>query len=237
MTRSPLRSTVAATAIVVASCLFSPKRAEAQTTPGNKATDSATTAGYAAPAPQAPAAPASLVKTGTNSRQQGFKAGITSSNMTVNTAGTSVTFSRSTGLAAGAFSVRPINATLSSQAEAMVTMKGTHIGETSLRLVYLDVSGLLRANIAGNEHNTFFAFAGPTVGLKLSASASDGSSSGNVDDARAFDLGLTFGVGADLGQSFVIDARYTLGLTTVVSGSADGTLKNRAFSLLAGIRF
>jgi len=49
---------------------------------------------------------------------------------------------------------------------------------------------------------------------------------------------MVAGAGLDAGRHLVIDARYFWGLTDVNRDTSDGNhLRNRAFTILAGLRF
>ena len=57
------------------------------------------------------------------------------------------------------------------------------------------------------------------------------------DEVKSFDFGVVFGGGLDFAAgsgSFVIDIRYTLGLTSVDDSGFDADLKNKVFSASIG---
>jgi hypothetical protein len=88
--------------------------------------------------------------------------------------------------------------------------------------------------------------AGPSFGLKTNASfegpgVTDDFNQEFEDSIRKFDFGLVAGVGVDLGH-FVLDGRYTWGLTNIVKSEAvesgdESSAKHRVLSLTAGVRF
>jgi hypothetical protein len=92
------------------------------------------------------------------------------------------------------------------------------------------------------DKHTGYVLVGPTFGVKASTSAKldapSQSTDFNIDPAiRTFDAGLAFAGGVEYNR-YVFEARYTQGLTDVgtdVYPHAD-SVKNRVFSILAGIR-
>ena len=57
------------------------------------------------------------------------------------------------------------------------------------------------------------------------------------EDIKGVDLGVVVGAGVTFGR-FTIDGRYTTGLSNLNSDDSDSTtVKNRAFAVLAGVRF
>jgi hypothetical protein len=66
------------------------------------------------------------------------------------------------------------------------------------------------------------------------------SDEGDIDDVKATDFGLIFGGGLDfwapLGK-IMLDARYTMGLTTVYESDIDLDMRNSVFSLTLGYCF
>jgi hypothetical protein len=149
------------------------------------------------------------------------------------------------GAVFGGFVMFPITDRLAFQPELAFVMKGVKLNEgsagtvtTSLR--YLEFPMLVRYSMALDTH-TGYVLVGPTFGVKASTSAQlDGSSQTdyNIDPAiRTFDAGLAFGGGIEYGR-YLFEARYTQGLTDVGTDAYPhpDSLKNRVFTILAGIR-
>jgi hypothetical protein len=154
--------------------------------------------------------------------------------------------SSKTGAVLGGFVMFPINDRLAFQPELAFVMKGVKLNEgnagtVTASLRYLEFPMLLRYAMAIDTH-TGYVLVGPTFGVKASTSAQlDGPSQTtdfNIDPAiRTFDAGLAFAGGIEYGR-YLFEARYTQGLTDVGTDAYPhpDSLKNRAFTILAGIR-
>lgn len=151
-----------------------------------------------------------------------------------------------TGLCAGVFVAIPITDTLLFQPEALYSQKGatyTLFGEDlDLKLDYLEVPVLLKARF-GTGAARPAVFAGPAIGFKLRAKGQFQDQTEDLDETKGTDFGLVFGAGVDLtagSGAFVVDARYTLGLSTIDDASSDdlrADIKNKAFTLSIGYSF
>jgi hypothetical protein len=145
------------------------------------------------------------------------------------------------GLLAGVFVTIPLG-WLTVQPEAIYTVKGTSLdigGFTNDYIVdYVEVPVLARARLPRNA----YVVAGPAMAFRLRARSRTafGGSTEEVDldeDIESFDLGIVVGVGLDVGR-WVVDARYTHGLSDIDTDTSDGVrARNRVVSLSAGIRF
>jgi hypothetical protein len=112
-----------------------------------------------------------------------------------------------------------------------------------IKLAYLRVPVLLGVNLTPSARTGFRVFVGPAVGLKLSCDVavtsggvtlSGSCASGSV---KSVDVGATGGAGLTLHMprfNINLDARYTLGLTKILS---DTDVKNQGFSIGAGLSF
>src|SRR5687767_13160292 len=150
------------------------------------------------------------------------------------------------GFVGGLFVVAPMTDLIAFQGEALFSQKGASFDEggdeAEVELDYLEVPLLLRVGRAPSGSTSFHAFAGPSVGLKLRARATstfDGETEDEDigDDVETFDLGLVAGAGVDVGR-FTLDGRYTWGLRNVNNLAPDEVeIKNRVFSIMAGVRF
>ncbi|MEX1128969.1 MAG: porin family protein [Vicinamibacterales bacterium] len=146
-----------------------------------------------------------------------------------------------TGLLAGVFVTIPLG-WLTVQPEAIYTVKGTSLdigGVTSDYIVdYVEVPVLARLRLLRNA----YVVAGPSMAFRLRARnriAFGGSTEefDLEDDVESFDMGIVGGVGLEAGR-WVVDARYTHGLSDLDTDSSDDVrMRNRVFSVSAGIRF
>lgn len=130
--------------------------------------------------------------------------------------------------------------------EKGVKFKAPAIGldAAEIRLRYLEIPALARADFgAAGSAARVFVVGGAAPAFKLAARAKaegEGQQSDRdvSDDIFAFDLGLVGGVGVEFGRA-LIEARYTHGLrhiNTDDNGDED-RIKNRVFSVMAGVRF
>lgn len=141
------------------------------------------------------------------------------------------------GVTAGLWVAQPIHPRFAVQIEALVARKGTkelfRFGD-SLKVTYLEVPVLLRLRkFLGSDG---YLFAGPSAAFALSSTyESDGISEDASDGVKRVDLGLTVGGGIEH-RRLVLDARYTWGLTRVVTNSdfPDVALRNRTFVVMVG---
>jgi hypothetical protein len=146
-----------------------------------------------------------------------------------------------TGLLAGVFVTIPLG-WLTVQPEAIYTVKGTSLdpaGFTTDYLVdYVEVPVLARVRLPRNA----YAVAGPAMAFRLRARSRTAFAGSTEEfdldeDVESFDLGIVGGVGLDVGR-WVVDARYTHGLSDIDADTSDGVrARNRVLSLSAGIRF
>ncbi len=183
----------------------------------------------------------STAKAQTSGVGVGVKAGMNSSTL----AGPLITkATQLTGVTGGLFVSGAIGQMAGFQVEALLSQKGAKEvdgrDQSKVRITYLDVPLLLCIGSMGNKNSAgAHVFLGPTIGLKLNSSATyNGAALTEWKDSElsGLDLGLTFGAGATFGQ-FGLDARYTVGMRSVDSGTNPDDVKNRAFSLMLGYRF
>jgi hypothetical protein len=115
----------------------------------------------------------------------------------------------------------------------------------TVKMKYIEIPILLRTGFPGRRFLPSF-FVGPYVGVLLDCSlAPDGEDSRSCDEGeatqrfspRATDYGITMGAALDmaLGESTVfVDARYSLGLLSLQSGSDPFDARHTGFSLSGG---
>ncbi|MDQ6611781.1 MAG: PorT family protein [Gemmatimonadota bacterium] len=180
-----------------------------------------------------------------------------------NTNGVPVNKKQRIGLNVGVFARIPLAGMVSLQPEVHyaqngVTLEATggEVGKLDLHIDYVEVPVLLRLDIptGSSIHPILLAGASAAYRVKcqLSGGASGatasfdcesnpGSSSTSVDPFKKSDFSVVGGAGlalTSMGRSISLQARYTLGLQTIATDTADGIKpKNRALSILLGIGF
>jgi hypothetical protein len=135
------------------------------------------------------------------------------------------------------------------QPEVSYVVRGYDGGENSvlapsLRLNYLDFGGLLKLK-TGSEGINAYLGAGPFYSYALSGEIENslGTIEIDFDDEEAFKRGdwtaaFAAGLQLPLGESFLfVDARYLLGLTDLNDRDDEVEVRNRAYSISAGILF
>ncbi len=140
----------------------------------------------------------------------------------------------------GAFALTDITPMLGIQAEINYLTTGVWWEDNGIRsdetYGYLHIPVLVRARLMREGTFVPVVFAGPAVGILLSAKW-DGD---DVKDSfKSTDFGADLGVGAEIAlgeMKFLIDLRYYLGLTDVYK-STEFSMKNRGFMLTAGLLF
>ncbi len=146
------------------------------------------------------------------------------------------------GLAAGGFVVWPIGSRFAFQPEVLFNQKGAKIDsdlvEASIRFDYLEVPLLARYNLTSSAQ-PFFLVGGPSLAFRLHAEASallgeESESIDITDDTEELDWGLVVGAGKEFSR-FSVEGRYTHGFKDVDPDGAN--IKNRAITVLAGVRF
>jgi len=157
-------------------------------------------------------------------------------------------FETLTGFTAGAFVTVPVNGVFSFQPEVVYSRQGTKLtaaGMTGrMKLDYIQMP--LLARVRTGTHSPLAILVGPSLGFRTQVSLTGpgipAEATEGLDEAfKTFDFGLA--AGAELGAGpFVLDARYTWGLTNIVKDAflgeeSSGTAKNRVLSLTAGLRF
>ena len=149
------------------------------------------------------------------------------------------------GFTGGIFLAFNFGKVLTIQTEVLYTMKGaTYVAlddsyTDKLYGDYIEIPLLLKLKIPLPVIQPF-VFAGPSVGFKLSEKVE---SDGVPLDEKLFknnDYGAIFGAGLNLGRSFMIDVRYSLGLQKVINtieGEVPPDYKNGVWSATIGIAF
>jgi len=144
------------------------------------------------------------------------------------------------GLLAGGFATIPLFGWFAVQPEVIYTVKGTSVEvadiKSDLIVDYVEVPLLARISIRRN----IYVAVGPSMAFRVRARSRTafGGSTEEIDlkeDVESFDLGVVGAAGIELGR-WVFDGRYTHGLSDI-DVSDDAKMRNRVFSVSAGIRF
>ncbi len=177
----------------------------------------------------------------------GIKVGASLANLTgsdakspfADTLGTGISVSKKMliGFAAGLFADYQIAPQFAVAVEPMYVMKGAKyeatlgtVKETAkLKLSYIEIPVLAKfmPTMTGNIKPSIFA--GPFVGLRMSAKVSDGASVDVKDNVKSTDFGIAFGAGVAYGMTkgaITLDARYDLGLSKIGKAPSGGTAPN-----------
>jgi hypothetical protein len=141
----------------------------------------------------------------------------------------------------GAFALANITPMIGIQAEINYLTTGIWWDDDGFKVTeaygYLHIPVLVRARLMREGTFVPVVFAGPAVGILLSATW-DGDE--DVKDSfKSTDFGADLGVGAEIAlgnMKLLVDLRYYLGLTDVYVSTAF-SMKNRGFMLTAGFLF
>ena len=156
-----------------------------------------------------------------------------------------------TGLNVGAALTFGLGGNLGVQVGGAYVQKGFSLTEQSAKVTfalnYIEIPVLLRVGIptAGNISPHFFLGLAISIEAGCSVEASDQGVSVSVDcsegdfDVKSTDLGGMGGVGLDIATagplSITLDVIYNLGLSSIDDAASSDDLKNRAWSILAGV--
>ena len=148
------------------------------------------------------------------------------------------------GFTGGIFLAFNLGKVVSIQWEALYTMKGaTYVAlddsyTNKLYSDYIEIPLLLKIKIPLPVIQPF-VFAGPSVGFKLSEKVEENGVPLGEKLFKNNDYGAIFGAGLNLGKSFMLDVRYSLGLQKVIDtvGGDPFDYKNGVFSATIGIGF
>jgi hypothetical protein len=148
------------------------------------------------------------------------------------------------GIVVGVFETLPLLSWMDVQAEALYTVKGSKVTvdtiTTTEEIDYLDVPVLGRVKKRLGKWK-LYAAGGPSTAFKLRARTrtSFSGSTQEIDignQVETIDFGVSMGGGVERGR-WVIDARYTLGISDIDKDKTDATsTKNRAVAVTVGYR-
>jgi hypothetical protein len=153
-----------------------------------------------------------------------------------------------TGLSGGIFVATRPAGRVGAQFEALITQRGSTVvdaadeAELRFRTTYLDASVFARGRMATLASGDLYAFGGVTIGLELESEFVEVDSGVFEEREDIGDLiedtevSLAGGVGLFVGR-FLVEARYTAGLTDTGLSSPTSTVHHRSLSILAGVRF
>ena len=164
------------------------------------------------------------------------------------------------GLAFGGFITYSFSDMWAFQPELLYTMKGAKYessgtiagiawsDKSTIKVDYLEIPVLLKLMIPSQSAFKPSIFAGPALGIKMSAKIHDVLTVGgdetktdeDITDAKSTDFGLVFGAGFgyEVGKGAItFDARYDLGLSTIDNSSSAGDIKNNVISFFVGYSF
>lgn len=153
----------------------------------------------------------------------------------------------------GGFVVLPLAHRVAVQLEALFTAKGAKLYDPdqdltgSIVLHYFDLPVLVRIQGARWGSGSFHVFGGPYAAFRLSAKREVSTSaglgrSGAKEDIRReverLDTGWVAGAGLNAGRWIVVEGRYMRALSALNTDNSDGfRIRNRAISIMAGVRF
>lgn len=146
-----------------------------------------------------------------------------------------------TGIVAGLFGVVPVNDHFAFQPEVLFSQQGAKVEEGSdegtIKLDFIQIPLLARIRLGMNPSSPVHALVGPSFGFRTKAEVeADGQTEDIKDDVEKTDVGIVAGVAINAGPA-VIDVRQTWGLRNLDKSGDGSKVKNRVFSISAGIRF
>jgi hypothetical protein len=170
----------------------------------------------------------------------GVKGGVNFANVSFD--GEDVPSSGRTGFLAGAFATMPLYGRVSVQPEAIYTVKGASFDvfdiDSNYIVDYIEVPVLARYPVGSR----IYVAAGPSMAFCIRARSRTSFAGASTevdikDEVESFDFGVVGAVGYERGR-WGIDGRYTHGLSDTDKNSGDNVkIRNRVFSVSAGIRF
>lgn len=169
----------------------------------------------------------------------GIKAGVNFANLSFDPDDEESVESR-TGLVVGALVLVPVNPRFAFQPEFLYSQQGAtqDEGDGKIKLDYFNIPLLANINLTSGTENSFSLIVGPQLGFRTSAKAEfEGEEEDFKDETESFDFGMVLGVAGTM-KNFLIDARYTWGLSNINKIESDAQkVKNRVFTISAGILF
>ncbi len=180
----------------------------------------------------------------------GLKAGLQLANLSGSGADSlfdiSVTKKMKIGFGGGAFLTYGFSPMFAIQPEILYVMKGAKFeagGETAkVKADYLQVPVLLKLSPQTQGKIKPYFFAGPFVGILMSAKVSDGTSEDIKDNLKSTEFGASFGAGVAFPMTkgaITLDGRYDLGLSKTAKSDkvVDDNIKTGTISFFVGYNF
>lgn len=168
----------------------------------------------------------------------GIKVGVGLTNQKASYNGDSESVGSKVGFQFGGFAEVLMGKSFAIQPELLFAMKGSKDdADVSYKFNYIQIPVLAKYRL-GNGEKRFTIFAGPSLGLLMSAKASyEGESVDIKDSFNGTDFSGVFGVGAEI-DKFQVDVRYDLGLSNILKDAPDDfSYKNNGVYLTLGYSF
>jgi Outer membrane protein beta-barrel domain len=155
------------------------------------------------------------------------------------------TFKNKVGLVGGIFLAFNFGKVVTIQTEALYTMKGASFEYTDIDVTvqdtlygdYIEIPLLLKLKLPTPGIQPFVE-AGPYVGFKLHEKLTGEDVPDGETILKNNDYGAVFGGGLQLGRSFSIDVRYSMGLQKILDTGVDAIdFKNGVWSATIGLGF
>jgi len=120
---------------------------------------------------------------------------------------------------------------------ALYSMKGAQSSDNSdikVKLDYIEIP----INAKYITESGFNVFAGPYLGLLLSAKGTDGTTDVDIKDfMQSMDFGINAGLGYDLESGLGISAQYGLGLANILKDAGDFSNTNAVIAIMVRYMF
>jgi opacity protein-like surface antigen len=135
------------------------------------------------------------------------------------------------------------NEAFSLQPELLYMLKGADWdnGDYTIKLSYIDLNILAKYSIPMEGNFAPYLFAGPSLGMNISAKEEYKGESEDLDDVKSMDIGAMLGVGFDYmlesGGCISFDARYAMGLTTIDDSDSEDDVKTTGIMVMVGYGF
>jgi hypothetical protein len=165
----------------------------------------------------------------------GPTAGLNLSTATVKVGGTKMDTKSIVGFNIGLISEFNLTGNLFLQPALLFSTKGTKVTEVEFESTITPIYIEIPVNVVykfGSESVKFFLNAGPYIAYGIGGKIKSGGESvkisygsGESNDLKPFDFGLTFGAGVEL-SSFIISAHYGLGLANLSPVTTNDTKVN-----------
>jgi opacity protein-like surface antigen len=197
----------------------------------------------------------------------GARAGLAFSNMSFSPdVSSQITKSSRTGFEFGAVAEFGFGKMFALQVEPMYATGGCKLsgplfnngyysinGKSTYKLAYLEIPILFKVKIPVTGQVMPYAFAGPNIGINLSAKETDepdgyaSQENDQKDYVSSVNFALDFGAGASFAlnkaTSLMLDVRYSLGLSNILSDKgkqslgSDQSIKTNGLKIIAGVLF